>query len=468
MILIGYIMLLGIVSFIAMKIQNKGTGGQMLNFLMAGKSLPTPLVAVMLTGLAIGGASTVGVAENAYTAGISAGWYNAAWGTGGILVGLFAASHLRKMNVNTVPEMMEIMFGPSSRMLGVIIQMLVMISITSLQYVAGGAILTALLPNIFTFQQGMMVSAVIFIGITVVGGYWASGLTNIINVIAIYVGIIVALFSTNNTLGGVEAIKAALPTGGYWFNPIAGMGAATVAAWMVVMVTQCFSTQAIVQISFAAKDAATARKGFLIGGLLILPAGFLCALFGIMAAAKFPGLEKSAMALPMIVTQLSPFVGGLFLAALWAADVSTAVGLLMGCSTLVIQDVWKKLYTKPVSAQNEILVSRAITLAVSALSFVLALSVVGILKTLTTALAITTSFTILTLTNIYLPHLCKKKTGFWVLLTSLVLWILWTYGGLRIGPHLIYIEWVACSIVFIVGAIVFKEPAGRLIAEKKK
>ena len=61
-ILIGYILLLGVVSWFAVKIQNRGGGGSMLNYLMAGKSLPTSLVAVMLTVLAIGGDSTVGVA----------------------------------------------------------------------------------------------------------------------------------------------------------------------------------------------------------------------------------------------------------------------------------------------------------------------------------------------------------------------------------------------------------------------
>ena len=36
-------------------------------------------------GLAIGGASTVGIAQNAYTAGLSAGWYDVAWAGGALL-----------------------------------------------------------------------------------------------------------------------------------------------------------------------------------------------------------------------------------------------------------------------------------------------------------------------------------------------------------------------------------------------
>ncbi|MGL4209603.1 MAG: sodium:solute symporter family protein, partial [Candidatus Adiutrix sp.] len=361
-ILIGYVTTLLVISWWSTRLLKSGHKNKTINYLLAGRNMPTILIVVMLTGLAVGGASTVGVAESAYRVGLSAGWYNAAWGLGGIIVGLTVAKHFRRMTVKTVPEMMGIMFGPKTRFLSVLCQLLVMISITSLQYVAGGAILAALLPDIFTFTQGMMVSAFIFIFITVVGGYWASGLTNIINVIAIYVGIIVALKQTLSRFGGFEAVTLNLPPSGPWLDPISGLGLATVVAFLVVMVTMAFSTQAVAQISFAAKNENVARNGFIIGGILILPAGVLCAMFGIIAAAEFPNLESPTMALPVLVAGLTPIVGGLFLAALWAADVSTAVGLLMGCSTLMLEDVIKKVYTKPISASREMIISRIVVL----------------------------------------------------------------------------------------------------------
>lgn len=40
------------------------------------------LTAVTIAGLAIGGASTIGIAENAFTKGLSAGWYDLAWAIG--------------------------------------------------------------------------------------------------------------------------------------------------------------------------------------------------------------------------------------------------------------------------------------------------------------------------------------------------------------------------------------------------
>jgi SSS family solute:Na+ symporter len=465
-VLIVYAIVLTLLSWKATQIQKRGSGGKMLNYLLAGQKLPTALVAVMLTGLAVGGASTVGVAEQAYTTGISAGWYNGAWGTGGIVVGLVMAAKYRRMNQRTVPEMMGSAFGSGARLIGVLAQLLIMMTITSLQYVAGGAILASMLPGIFTLNTGMIASAAVFIGITLVGGYWASGLTNVVNVIIIYVGVFAALFSGFSNLGGIEAVIATLPPGGTWFDPISGIGVAIFAAWMAVMTTQACTTQAVVQIALAARDEKTARNGFIIGGILTLPAGFLCALFGIMAAGKFPGINP-ALALPTIAAHVSPLIGGIFLAGLWAADVSTAVALLMGCSTLLIQDVWKPLFPKRFTPETELLTSRIAVFLVSACSFALALTVVGILRTITSALAITTSFTLLILASLYTPRLCKKSSGFWTILASLLVWALWTFvPATRVLPHLIYMEWIVCLIVFAVTCALDSRPAASLMPGK--
>ncbi len=464
-ILIGYALLLSAITWKASKIQAAGEG-KMLNYLMAGQQLPTGLVAVMLAGLAIGGASTVGVAEHAYTAGFSAGWYNGAWAAGGLFVGLFLAARFRRMSQHTVPEMMGAAFGPKARLVGVVAQLLIMMTITALQYVAGGAILASMLPGLFTLKTGMIASAAVFIAITLTGGYWASGLTNVVNVVIIYVGIFAALWGGVRGFGGVENILKALPEGKAWFDPVEGIGSAILAAWMAVMITMACSTQAAVQIALSARDERSARNGFLLGALLIFPAGFLCSLFGIMAASQFPGLPNPTLALPTIAAHISPLIGGLFLAGLWAADVSTAVGLLMGSSTLLVQDVLNHLPLRSERADSGLLMSRFAVLFVSACSFVLSLTVVGILKTLTSGLAITTSFTLLILANLYAPRLCKRSAGVLTILASLVVWALWTWvPATRIGPHLIFLEWPVCLAVFALCAVLDPRPAGRLVPD---
>ena len=99
--------------------------------------------------------------------------------------------------------------------------------ITSLQYVAGGAILASLLPDIFTLKTGMIFSALVFIGITFIGGMWSAGLSNLLNVALIYIGITVATFG-NFWSRGLENIALQLPSEVPYFHPINGLG------WIVI------------------------------------------------------------------------------------------------------------------------------------------------------------------------------------------------------------------------------------------
>ncbi|MBI4945916.1 MAG: sodium:solute symporter family protein [Bacteroidetes bacterium] len=459
-IVICYIILQFGISWYSTRI-SKASG--VLGYLLAGRNLPVILVAVMITGIAVGGASTVGVAEQAYTHGISAGMYNAAWGIAAILVGLIAASRFRKMNITTIPELFERYYGKTGQIIAVIGQVIILMVIISLQYVAGGAILTALLPEFFTFSTGMITTAAVFVGITLIGGYWAAGFSNLINVAVIYIGIIAGIVMSISGAGGFSMITAQLPAGIPWFDPVAGVGWVLVIAWFLVMFPTVFSTQGVVQVSFAAKDAKTAKIGYILGGLLILPIGFLSAIFGIVAAAKFPDLKNASMALPEVVLSFNPWISGITLSGLWAADISTAVGLLLGCATLIIKDIWKVFLQPGISKKQELITSRVIVLVISIVTYILATTVVGILKTLLICLTLTTSYTVILLFSMFLPKLCRKSAAVWTLITGIMLLALWQFvPAIRIVSHPIYLEWPVCIITFLLIYIIDKRPANIL------
>ena len=86
--------------------------------MLAGRRMTTPLITVSIVGLAVGGASTIGGAEQAYVKGISAGWYTAAWGLGAIVMGLTVAKRYRRLQITTVPEMLERYYDKKSRIAG--------------------------------------------------------------------------------------------------------------------------------------------------------------------------------------------------------------------------------------------------------------------------------------------------------------------------------------------------------------
>jgi len=460
-IVVLYIFLLFLITWVTRRL---GRGG-MIAYLLAGRGLPSWVVAPLLTGLAIGGASTVGVAERAYGSGLAAGWYNAAWAAGAILVGLVAARRYRRMEVATLPELFERHYSTAGRVVGVIGQLLLQVVITSLQYVAGGAILSSLLPEVFSFQSGMLVTALVFVGITLIGGFWAAGLTNIINVTLIYTGVLLGAVLAVGKVGGLGNLAARLPEGHPGFD-LGAIGWSLVLAWFLVMCTMTFSVQSVVQISFAAKDAQAARRGFLLGGLIILPVGFISALIGLAATVLHPGIVPTE-ALPRTVLSLSPVVAGLVLAGLWAADVSTASALLVGSATLVVGDLIKRFWAPGLKEKEERLISRLSVLVLSVFTYLLAVSVRGVLQTLLVGLTLTTAYTLVTLMTLFWPGVCRRSHAVWTLsvaMVSLGLWLLVpqiprSFQGLRL-PHPIFFCWGVSLVTFFLVTVLDRRRIG--------
>ena len=454
-IVVVYIVLLFAISFYA---KRKASGGS-TNFLFAGRQLNTSLVAVNIAGLAVGAASTIGVAESAFQSGLAAGWYNAAWSAGAVVMGLSAAGKYRELECTTIPELFERYYDTKGRIISVFGLIIIQLVITSLQYLAGGAILSSLLPDYFSFQGGMITSAIVFVGITLIGGLWSSGLSNVVSVILIYIGVIAGTVMTLDAQGGIGVIAQKLPAGTDWFGAVGGIGLATIIGWFIVMITQSITAQGPVQIACSATDGRTARNGFLWGAVIIFPIGFLCALMGLAAKVAYPDI-KATMALPKIIMSLDPVMSGITLAALWAADVSTACTLLLGAGTLFVQDIYKRFIAPDVSEEKYLVVNRLSILILGLLTLWAAFQALGIVKTLLIGLSLTTAFTVVFLFTLFAPSLCRRSSAFYTTLAGIVALVLWQYvPAVRVFAHPIYMEWVVCVAVFLVVAFIDSEKA---------
>ncbi len=442
-IVVGYVAFLLVISAWSSRLLRRGKEG----FFLAGRDLSAPLVAVTVTGLAVGGASTIGVAEQAFLGkGISAGWYGAAWSASALVVGLVVSRQYRTLNVVTIPQMFEDFFDCWGRLACVVVQVLVQIVITSLQYIAGGAILHQLLPNVFTtLASGMLFSAVVFVAMTVVGGLWSASLSNILNVLLIYTGIALAAVLSVAAAGGIESVAESLPAGAVYLAPVAGVGWSWIATTTLVLVTCNISFQATIQIGFAARSESAARHGFLLAALLILPVSFMAALVGVAAKASFPEMEEATAALPRMVSSLHPIVAGVTLAALWAADVSTACGLLLSSSTVITRDIVGRFVRRNLSERAELRMSRIVVLMIGALTLILALQIRGILEALMQGLSLMTGPTVVVLFTFLRPALCRRSTAVWTISAGFVVMALWyLYPPIRVTGHVVYLEWIVC------------------------
>lgn len=441
------------------------------------------ITAVTVAGLAIGGASTISIAENAVSDGMSAGWYNIAWASGAVMAAFFVINKFRKTGYNTIAKMLNDIYDKKAIFIVIVAQVIMQCAIISLQYKAGGAILASLLPNIFDSQNGTFFSFIMFMIISFVGGMGSASISNIFNISLIYFGILttigIILFTKNAEIGmtGLNAaINMNASSAQNFFNPIEGHSGIvifSIVALIITMVANCTSLQGVVQIGLTSKSDKDAKKGFIIAAIIMVPLGFLCALLGICAKAIYPDLEPATRALPVIILSLNPLIAGITLAGLWAADMSTACSMLIGCSTTVSQDILCKTKLKDSINKNSLIANKLIILGIGFVTYIISMGQGQILATIKVALSLSIPCSIVVLGGIWFRENVSRKSAFYTIFSGIIVIGAWLIFPIKtqfadipvlsvICNDIAYIMLIICGGVFVISNCVFKEKVSNL------
>ncbi|MDO5688878.1 MAG: sodium:solute symporter family protein [Tissierellia bacterium] len=451
-IIITYLVIMvGLSIYASKKVDMNTTAG----YLLAGKSMHFFLMAVMVTGAAVGGASTVGVAQNAFTKGLSAGWYNMSW-VFGVLAFIPLVTRIRRMRIDSVTDIFEIVFGSGDALVAIIVQIGLMVAINATQIIAGASIIIALMPDLLSYQAALMVSSTIFIITSFFGGYLGASIANIVNVIMIYAGLTLAVIRGIDMYGGIQSISAALPEGDHWFHFFSGTGGIIIIGWILAMVFNLPANQVMYQAVMAAKSDKHARIGLVLAAVLITPIGFFSSYLGIIAVGAFPNID-SILALPMVLASLGPITTGICLAGLWAADVSTAVSLLLGTSTIITKGVVVR-YIKPdLSEIHQVWLSKVVLVLTCGIGLIMAMQITSIIDFLIQLITMYVPFTIVILAIMFWPKLVRKNSSRVTVLAGFSVIIGWVFfPSFHIVPSIIWILVPVCIIAFLLTAIIDK------------
>lgn len=455
-IVIMYVALLFVISF---HVSHKQKNDKDSFLLYKGKN-GIFVVASSIAGLAIGGASTIGIAENAFSVGLSAGWYDTAWAVGAVITAFLAVKYLRRSGYSTISALVNEMYGKKTSFIMVISMCIIQSGIIALQYKAGGSILSALLPNIFNTHTGTFFSFIIFMLVAMIGGMGSVSLTNVLNLILIYVGVLLATFLVLHNQGGwnaVQTLAAADPDVPY-LSFTAGMGWIGIISWVIVMIGNTNSVQGVVQIGLTGKDDRSAKWGYIIGAILMIPIGFICALLGVASKALLPD-AAAAEALPQILMSIPPVLGGITLSGLWAADMGTGCSMIIGLSTTVSSDIiFKTSAGKKLEARRAV-VNKVIVVLSSIVTYLIATQMGAILGAMQKALSLAIGTSFIVIGALLAPRFSSKKAGFWTILASIIAIILWnTMPSLAVTFKSIGIFMViVCGAVFIIISAINKD-----------
>ena len=126
------------------------------------------LVLTLLTSW-IGAGSLFAGAENAYRNGFAALWQPAG-GWLGLLLIYFIAPRARKFAQFTLPDLLEVRYNQTARVLGTFAILFAYVGITSYQFKGGGNVLHLIFPDTVTPELGTYIIAVFVIVTTALAG----------------------------------------------------------------------------------------------------------------------------------------------------------------------------------------------------------------------------------------------------------------------------------------------------------
>ena len=461
-IVLVYVLLLFALS-IYMSVKSKKDGE---NFLLYKGKNNMWITAVTIAGLAIG------IAENAFTKGLSAGWYDLAWAIGAVVCSLVLVKRLRASGYTTISEMTRNMYGKTTEKIMVVSMIIIQCGIIALQYKAGGSILYSLLPGVFKdVDTATLFSFIIFMLIAFVGGMGSVSVSNIMNITLIYVGVIVATVMVLFNKGGWDATLTMVaenpdvPYLSFW----EGMGLTGILGWIVVMCGNTNSVQGVVQIALTSKSDKDAVRGFQIGALMMIPVGFLCALLGVASKALYPDGAAST-ALPVILMSLPGAIAGLTLAGLWAADMSTACSMLIGLSTTCSRDVFFKTSLGRKLQDKSLIINKIIIAIVGTVTYIVSTQFTSILGAMQKALSLAIGTSFIVLGGLLFPKFAGKRAGFFTILTSIICIVLWNVFpgiGKIFAGQVGFLMLAACGAVFVIVSLVDSRKVGQISLKKE-
>jgi len=357
------------------------------NFFVAGRKGSSLLITGSLLATIVGGSATVGMAGLGFSLGLTGAWWLLVGSIGLVILGLFFARKVREFGLYTLPELVEKQYDSRIALAASILIVVAWIGIIAGQIVAAGKILGVL--GIGNPLLWMVVFTMIFIIYTILGGQFAVIRTDTLQIGIIFAGIFGGLSLVLSQVGGLSGLKNSLSPEQFAF-PLSSQfdGTELVTLLLLVGLTYVVGPDMYSRL-FCAKDGKTARTSVLWDALLIIPFAFGITLIGMVASVLFPQILPE-QAFPTVIKEvLPPFLGGVVLAALLCAVMSSADTTLLSASTILTVDIVGRL--KPSLSQDKILsLSRWGVVVLGISSLILALILKGVISALLFAYTIYT------------------------------------------------------------------------------
>ena len=348
MTLIGFVMLymlltIAIGIYAALRVNNTN------DYALAGRSLPLPMVVTATFATWFGSETILGLPGRFIESGID-GVIEEPFGSGMalILVGVFFAQKLYKLNILTIGDYYRQRYGRTIEVLCTIFIVLSYLGWVAAQVAALGLVINLITEGMVSVSAGMAIGTLVVLIYTMFGGMWSVAITDFFQMIIIICGLAIILFFASDLAGGFgniigyareqdlfHALPEPTPSGWlFWISAA------------ITMMIGSIPQQDVFQRVMSAKNTATAVAGPIIGGCVYIMFAFVPMFIVIAAVLIMPEQAQHFLQddpqrlLPTLVKDYMPmWLRVLFFGAVLSAVMSTASATILAPSTAFVSNI---------------------------------------------------------------------------------------------------------------------------------
>ncbi|MCM3181974.1 sodium:solute symporter [Priestia megaterium] len=355
------------------------------DFILAGRNLGMFMYLGCLSAVILGGASTIGTAQLGYEHGLSGIWFVTMIGLGIITLGTIFIKRISSLKVTTISELLGKRYNAQAQIISAVVAAIYTLMVSVTQVIGMGTIIHALLG--WNMTASMLIGGSIVLFYTILGGMWSVTVTDIIQFVVMTVAIFGFMLPMSvSEAGGFKALTGDLPSSYFDFSSI---GYSQIFQYFLLYTLGMAVSQDIWQRVFTARTEKIARNGSIFAGVYSIAYAIAGSVIGMCAYLLLPNAESSQSIFATLAIQILPQgLLGLVLAGVCSALMSTASGTLLASSTLISNDIIKKVWLKNISEKNYLILTRVNTLIVGVLAIIFALWIQDVLVALDVAYAI--------------------------------------------------------------------------------
>lgn len=317
---------------------------------------------------------TIGVI---YATGWSFGWLVLSIPLAYWFVAAVLAPRFTEVKQLTLPAYIEWRYkSKTARAIAAVIILLSTVVYIQAQIMAGGLVANVVFG--IDIELGMVIFTFILIGYTMVGGMIAVAYTDLLQLIIMVLGVIVAIpLALYHFDGLTNLLEYSTYFNAKMFSWDALPGTLIFTMGLAFFLGSVSTPEKLTRL-YAMKDMSTIRRGILLTIVLVTFINLMVFVIGVAGSALFPLLPKADLLMPVVArTMLPSITGAIMLAAIGSAMMSTVDSLLLVAGSALSEDIYSVMIDRNATVKTKLRIARLAILVIGLVPLGLVLSGVG-------------------------------------------------------------------------------------------